>query len=290
MIKQTDSHAKGIGFILISAFFYGSYGVWSRLMASSFGEFSQAWTRGLLLMIVILLLNFKLRILKPIRRQDLPWFVIIGLAGGLNQAPYYFGFKHLSIGTATLLFYAALVIAGYLIGKIAFNEKLTRIKIISLILALLGMIIIYKFTLVPDQFLAAGFTILAGLMGGCSAVLPKKLSGTYKELQIMLSYFIVMVMANSILSIIFHDPLPSYKETSVWLAQIGYAVAMLVANWSVIEGFKHIEASVGSLIGLAEIIFGIGFGIILFGESMTIGVVFGAGLIIISAALPNLIE
>ena len=259
MIKQTDSHAKGIGFILISAFFYGSYGVWSRLMASSFGEFSQAWTRGLLLMIVILLLNFKLRILKPIRRQDLPWFVIIGLAGGLNQAPYYFGFKHLSIGTATLLFYAALVIAGYLIGKIAFNEKLTRIKIISLILALLGMIIIYKFTLVPDQFLAAGFTILAGLMGGCSAVLPKKLSGTYKELQIMLSYFIVMVMANSILSIIFHDPLPSYKETSVWLAQIGYAVAMLVANWSVIEGFKHIEASVGSLIGLAEIIFGIGF-------------------------------
>jgi len=73
------------------------------------------------------------------------------------------------------------------------------------------------------------------------------------------------------------------------LAQIGYSAALLFANLAVIEGFKHIEASIGSLIGLAEILFRISFGIIFFAESLTIGTIIGGGLIILSAALPNLL-
>ena len=109
MINRAKGRSKGIIFILISAFFYGSYGVWSRIMSPAFGEFSQAWTRGLILIVVTLLINLKFKIFKPIKRRDLPWFIIIALAGGLNQAPYFFGFKHLNIGTATLLFYSAFV-------------------------------------------------------------------------------------------------------------------------------------------------------------------------------------
>jgi uncharacterized membrane protein len=73
-------------------------------MGSSFGEFTQAWTRGLFLMSIILMLNSKFNFLKKVGKKDIPWFMIIALAGGINQAPYYFGFQHLQIGTATLLF------------------------------------------------------------------------------------------------------------------------------------------------------------------------------------------
>src|SRR3972149_3760018 len=153
---------RGALFILISAFFYGTYGIWSRLMSQSFGEFSQAWTRGLMLLILVLVLNFKLKFFKPIAKKDWPWFIAIALAGGLNQAPYFIGFKYLSIGTATMLFYAALVAGGYIIGKLVFNEKITVTKLISLILALCGMAAIYHFTLQPGQFIPAALTIMAG--------------------------------------------------------------------------------------------------------------------------------
>lgn len=94
----------GTNYILLSALFFGSYGVWSRMMIGSFGEFSQAWTRGLILLLVVIVLNFKMKFLKKVEQKDKKWFLIIALAGGLNQAPYFYGFEHLTIGTATLLF------------------------------------------------------------------------------------------------------------------------------------------------------------------------------------------
>jgi drug/metabolite transporter (DMT)-like permease len=282
------TQTKGVSFILLSALSFGTYGVWSRLMAGAFGEFSQAWSRGLFLLILIIFANAKFKFVKPIKRKDLKWFAMIALAGGLNQAPYFYGFAHLSIGTATLLFYAALVVGGYLIGKLVFNEIFTPTKIISLILAFLGMYAIYHFTLEPNQIVAALLTVMAGFMGSIGAVLPKKLSGDYHELQIMSGYFIIMVIGNGFLAYLMNDSLPTFTLSTPWLAWLAYATALLIANMAVIEGFKTIEASIGSLIGLAEIIFGVILGVILFSENIGLGTIIGGLLILISAALPNI--
>lgn len=289
MFKNIESgRVKGGAYIFMSAFFFGTYGIWARLMSGVFGEFTQAWTRGLFLLAVILIINAKFKLFKPVKRNDFKWFAIIALCGGLNQAPYFFGFKYLNIGTATLLFYAALVVGGYLIGKLVFHEKFTKVKIISLILSIFGMLAIYKLTLNSDQFLAAGLTIMAGFMGAVGAVLPKKLSGDYPEFQIMSGYFTVMIIANGALGFLFKEQMPGISQTIPWIAQFFYAVTLFLANWSVIEGFKHIDASIGSLIGLAEILFGIMFGVIFFKEIVGMGTLIGAILIIVSAALPNI--
>jgi len=282
-----DNKIKGTNLVLLSALFFGSYGIWSRLMMDSFGIFSQAWTRGLLLLVVTLIANFFFKFLKPVLKKDWIWFLIIGLCGGLNQAPYFFGFKYLNVGTATLLFYCALVVGGYLIGKFAFGEKITKVKYLSLFLAIFGMLIIYKLVLDPSQFLAAGLTIMAGLMGAGGVVFSKKLSGNYEEIQIMMSYFITMPIVNIILAMLMGEHLPSLTN-NVWLYQLGYTAALLIANLSVIEGFKYLDASVGSLIGLVEILFGIIFGVVFFGEIIGLGTIIGAVLIIISAVLPNI--
>jgi len=286
MKQLNNQKIKGTSFILMSAFFYASYGVWSRLMANYFGEFSQAWTRALILLVGTLILNFFFKFYKPIAKKDWIWFGIIALMG-LNQAPLFYGFKHLNIGTATLLFYAALLVGGYLIGKFSFSEKMTKVKLISLGLAILGMLVIYQLTLNSSQLLAVVLIILAGLMGAGGVVFTKKLSGNYPEIQIMTSYFISITVVNFIMSAIFKDSLPALGLTLPWLAQFGYLVAFLVANLAVIQGFRYLEPSVGSLIGLVEIIFGVVFGTVLFGEVIGWGVVIGSILILVAAVLPN---
>lgn len=278
---------RGTMYILISSFFYASYGVWARLMGGVFGEFNQAWTRGLLLLIFVLIYGWHKGIFKPIPRADWRWFLVIALCGGLNQAPYYLGFQGLGVGTGTVIFYAALLIGGYLIGAIFFKEKLGLIKVGSLLLALIGIGMIYQLSITPDQLFYALAMVVAAMMGSVAAVLPKKLSGKYHEFQIMFGYFVVMVIANGVLSTIVGETLPDLSNTTAWLGQLGYAVAMLLANAAVIEGFRYLEASVGSLIGLAEIILGVMFGHLLFFEPIGSGVMVGSSLVALAAALPS---
>jgi drug/metabolite transporter (DMT)-like permease len=210
------------------------------------------------------------------------------MAGGLNQAPYYFGFEHLTIGTATLLFYAALVVGGYVLGKIFFAEKLTGVKMTSLVIAIGGMLSIYGWSLTSTQIFPATMTVLAGLMGASTVILPKKLIGNYHELQMMAGYFLLQVVFNLPLSLWLDNPLPPLSNGIAWGGQLGYAIAMLLANMAAITGFWYLEPSVGSLIGLAEILVGILFGIVLFGEVLSMGVVVGGMLIILAAALPSI--
>lgn len=285
-----NKKALGTSYILVSALFYGSYGIWSRLMVGAFGEFSQAWSRGLLLLVVVLLLNWKLKFIKKIEKNDWKWFITIALAGGINQAPYFLGFEHLTIGTATLLFYASLVVGGYLLGMIFFREKMTWIKIVSLVVALMGMLSIYGFSLTAEQIFPASMTVLAGLLGASTVILPKKLIGDYHELQIMMGYFICQVLFNYPMALIMKDALPEIQLSTAWFGQLGYAISMMLANMAAITGFGYLEPSVGSLIGLAEILFGVAFGVILFGEKFGVGMIVGGILIIISAALPSLME
>lgn len=289
-IKRVGNKALGTNYILISALFYASYGVWSRLMVGAFGEFSQAWTRGLILLAVVLLLNLKMKFFKRIKKADWKWFIAIAMAGGINQAPYFLGFKHLTIGTATLLFYAALVVGGYILGRVFFQERITPVKMFSLVVALLGMLSIYGFTLTHAQLFPASMTVLAGLLGASTVVLPKKLVGNYHELQIMIGYFVLQVVFNLPIAILLNNPLPDLQLNTAWLGQLGYAAAMMIANLAAIAGFARLEPSIGSLIGLAEILFGVMFGILLFGESVGMGVLAGGGLILLSAAIPSLAE
>jgi drug/metabolite transporter (DMT)-like permease len=78
---------------------------------------------------------------------------------------------------------------------------------------------------------------------------------------------------------------PSFSM--VWLWQLCYSIASLFAFWLVIEGFKRVDATVGSLIGLLEIVFGVVLGILIFSEKLTMSVTLGGLFIVSAAAIPH---
>lgn len=281
---------KGSLFISLSALFYASYGIWSRLMQSSFGEFSQAWSRAIILLVILVPLGVLTRQFKPIRKQDFTWFIIIGLCGGLNQAPYYYAFSNLQIGTATLLFYTMLTVGTYIIGKLFFAEMINREKLIALFLSIIGLTFIYRFTLTPGQILPAIASSVAGLMGSAMVVFTKKISGRYSEVQILSFVWVIMLVANLLISSFIQDKMPGLAISTAWLGQLGYAAAMLIANYVVVIGYKYLEPSIGGLVGLLEVIFAVGFGVIIFREQLSLGMLFGGGLILFAIALPDLIN
>lgn len=289
-MKNNNAQLTGSLFIAISAFFYGSYGVWSRLMIGHFSEFNQAWIRAAILLCILIPTGLIFHQFKKVQKKDLKWFAAISFAGGLNQAPFFFGFEHLTIGTATLLFYIMLTIGAYILGKLFFQENLTPTKYFSLALAIIGLSIIYRFSLVPSQILPALSTLLAGTLGAIFVVLSKKLSSTYSEIQILTILFISMFVSNLLISLTLHEPLPQLSLSLAWFGQFGYIASMLLANVAVIIGFRHIEPSIGGLIGLLEVIFAAVFGIILFHETLTPSLLIGSLIIILAASFTDIVN
>lgn len=255
-------------------------------MHESFTPFNQAWSRGLFLLFICIVAGYITHQFRKIARVDLIWFSIIALCGGLNQAPYYFGFDYLPIGTATLLFYVSLILGGYLVGKLVMHENIDKTKVLSLFLSVVGMGIIYRFSLSPSQIFPATMTVLAGLMGAGSAVLPKKLSSDYSELQILTFTLASMFICNLVIAIVLNQTLPEIQLNSSWLGWLAYAISLLIANLTVIAGFKYIDATWGSILGTTEIIFAIVFGIVFFSESLTTSSVVGGLIMLLAILLP----
>ncbi len=281
------TETKGILYITFSALFFGSYGIWAKLMATSFGNFSQAWIRSLLILAIIIPIGIVRKDFKKIQKKDYIWFFLISLVS-FSAAPYFYAFHTMPIGTATLFFYTSLVITGYIFGVIFFKEVLSHIKVISLILAFVGMFLIFRFSLTGASILGAIGTIFAGSLGAFDTSLTKKVSREYTSNQILVYIFGATALVNFIISVLIKDPVPTSLFSIGSFAEIAYTIAMLLAMLFVIEGFKHTEAIIGSLLGLSEILFAIIFGILIFKQSFDIFSLLGTLLILISIAFPQL--
>lgn len=284
------SNNKGTIFILISALMFGSYGVWSRLIGDSFGAFYQGWTRGLILTLVLLPILLWKRQIVPIKRKDIGWLSLFLLFTSLTQAPLFYAFNNMDIGSATLLFFVSMLLTMYLIGFLFLRERLTKIKIFSFILAALGMYIVFQFSLVAFTILAASMAILNGVASGGEVSSSKKLSGNYSPLYLSWLSWVIIFVTNCIISIVIGETqhIPSFDI--VWLYQIGYTICSVLGFWLVIKGLQTTESSIGGLIGLLEIVFSIGLGIMIFQEILTTKVIIGGLLIIFAAVLPHLQE
>ena len=89
-------------------------------------------------------------------------------------------------------------------------------------------------------------------------------------------------------SLLLKEPLVPLSLSGSWLSMFAFAGAGLVSFWLVVEGFKFVDASIGGLIGLMEVVFGVIFGMIIFGETLTISMLTGGLLILLAGMLPNL--
>lgn len=283
-------HAKGVILILLSALMFGSYGVWSRLIGESFGDFYQGWTRGLITIVVLLpFLLYKKQIVS-IKREDWRWLFVFLVFTSLTQAPIFYAFTHMDIGTASLLFFSSMLLTMYMVGFLFLGEKLTKVKVVAFVVAVAGLFFTFSFSLVAFTVLAAGAAMLNGIASGGEVSSSKKLSGSYSPLYLTWLSWIVIVFTNGFVSVAIGETQHAFSFETVWLWQAGYTVTSIFAFWFVVAGLKYVEASIGGLIGLFEVVFSILLGILIFQEALTLKVIVGAALILFAAALPHIVE
>lgn len=290
MVSSKYQLNKGVLLVFISTLMFGSYGVWSKLIGDSFGIFYQGWTRALIISLLLFPILFYTRQVTPILRKDWKWLIVFLIFTSATQAPVFYAYNHMDIGSANLLFFVTMLLTMYLVGFVFLSEKLSKVKTISFVLALAGLYTIFSFSLEKFALLAALMAVLNGIASGGEVAFSKKLSGSYSPLYLTALSWLIIIPTNWALSLIMGETQVLPSLNAVWLWQLGYIIASLFGFWFIIAGLKYIEASIGGLIGLLEIVFSITFGIIIFGEVLTQHVVLGAVLILCAASLPHIYD
>lgn len=273
--------------ILISAILFGSYGIWAKMLGTDFGVYYQGWTRSALVLLVLVPIMFITKSYKPIQKKDWKWIAISVLFGVFTQAPLYYAFNNASIGTVTLIFYAMFVITSYVVGRLFLREKITKVKIVAILLAVAGLFLTFGLSLASFSLGALLLAALNGIASGGEVSTTKKSTDHYSSLMISNAIWVGIFVTHLPMSLITHEKqwLPAFSMQ--WLAMLGYAAAGLVAFWLVVEGYKFVDAGIGSLIGLLEVVFGVLFGILFFHEHLSVTVITGALLIITAGLLPD---
>lgn len=278
---------KGSLLIFASTLCFASYGVWSRLLGSHFAVFCQGWVRSIIILLVLLPFTIFGKRLRPIKKGDRGWFTVTMICTVFTQAPLYFAFNHLPLGTATFIFYGFFLITSYAVGWFFLAEKITTIKVISFLLAFVGLLLTFGLSLAIFSTSAMLLAALNGIGSGGEIATSKKSTQRYSSFQITVYSWLLILATHLPISLILGEPqvLPAFNLE--WIAMLGYAASGLAGFWLVIEGFKSVDASIGGLIGLLEIPLSVLFGVLLFDDQIALSVILGGCMIIASAVLPD---
>lgn len=288
-MASQKNQSKGILLVTTASLLFGTYGVWSKLIGGALGPLFQGYTRGIALSVILIPVLLFRKELIPIQKKDWGWLLVFLIFTSATQAPLFYAYTHMDIGSASLLFFVAMLLTMYLVGFIFLKEKVTKVKNISFILAMLGLATIFTFSLQKFSLLAALMAMVNGIASGGEVSFSKKLTGNYSALYMSLLSWLIIIPTNGLLSVVFgeHQILPSLDM--FWFWQVCYIIASFFGFWFVMAGLKYVEASVGGLLGLLEVVGSVGFGILIFGEHVTSKIIIGAFLILTASALPHIV-
>lgn len=279
----------GVSSLLGAAFIYGFFGVLTKMIGYELPLFYQSWTRGFLCAGVLFIGVLWSKNWVKVEKRDWYWIAIRGFLGSvIGFFSSFIAFFYLPIGTAYFIFYGGATISGYIAGKILFKEHLTFVKLASLILAIVGLFIIFYETMQFSNPLYIAIALLGGFGSATWNTTSKKISGRYSATQLNFLDFLIGSTYVFIISLFMKEQWVMPTLTTPWIASLLFAALFISTGQLVIVGFKRVEAQVGTIIMLAEILFGIIFGYLIFKETVTLYSLIGGLIIIAAIVLPEL--
>lgn len=134
----------GASLIVLSSLFYASYGVWTKLLGNSFDGFSSTIFRSIFVVLALMPVVMATKTWKRIQwRRDWKYLAGMVVASSLVWGPLYYAILHLGIGISAAVNYAAIVIGMFVFGWLLAQESLTRDKLVSCALGLIGLALVF---------------------------------------------------------------------------------------------------------------------------------------------------
>jgi drug/metabolite transporter (DMT)-like permease len=275
----------GAGLVVLSSFFYASYGIWTKLLGNYFDGFTLTVFRSALVVAILMLIAVFKHSLQPLELRK-NWKYIVGMIIGsaFTWGTLYFSILKAGVGISLTVTYASIVVGQFFFGWLFASERITRDKVFSALIGLTGLAFIFSPSIDKIGWLALVAACVSGLSSAANTVFAKKIN--YNATQSTIVLWTTGIIANMFMVAILSKHYPAIELNIKWLYVVIFSVASVIASWSLVRGVKLIDAGAAGVLGLLEVVFGILFGVLFFHERPGLIVLLGAVIIIGAAAVP----
>jgi drug/metabolite transporter (DMT)-like permease len=277
------AHAfRGFLFLFLAVLFWGgSAPLGKYLILTRFDTLIIAQTRTSLAFILLLVFFLmKNRNLFRIELRDIWKFVLLGVIGvAITNYTYYFTVKEASVATAILVQYTAPVWVVLYSVFILKEDKLDRITIVSLVVALIGCY--FAVTSGSMQSInLKGWAIITGPLSAFTfayqVIGTKQLLKRYSLWTLLLYMFgfsaLFWICMNPPWNIIAKN----YTAGDWGILWIFAVVSILIPQTAFAAGLKLLDASTAGIVSIMEPVIAIVAAFLILGESLNIIQIFGA--------------
>jgi len=281
---------KGVLLLISSAFFFGIMSIFIRLLrGGGLPPMSQLFLRYIFAFICAFIYIFFIQRTKiKIAKKDVFLILITTVFGyALTNLVITYSVLYTQISNFLFLFYSYAIIAPIL-GFIFLKDKINKINVFSLVLSFVALFLLFQPNSVSTWKLGGVLSILSAIGQAGYLILRKKLK-QYPANIMMLVNTLTGILVLSILSLIFENNFYfkggiMHITAKTWFTTILSGLDNFLAWFTMTKGFEYFKATSGSLILLSELLFGIFFAFIFFGEIPAFSALLGGVLILISTA------
>lgn len=275
----------GASLVVLSSFFFASYGVWTKLMGDFFGSFTASALRCILVLGLMCGIAIMRRELQKVHwRRDRKWLLTMLASSGLISGPLYYAVLNAGVGISMAVAYVGIVVGMFVFGWLFEGERFTRDKFVATAFGILGLLLIFSPSVKAVGWLALSAALIGGLAAAANMAATKKIS--YNTSQSVILAWGMGVIANVPIAFLLGEALPDIGWHAEWGYLLLFVLASVVASWTFIQGLKLIEAGAAGILGLLEVVFGVLFGVVFFHERPDLIVLLGVAAIIVAAAIP----
>jgi drug/metabolite transporter (DMT)-like permease len=287
---------KGIAALVTLALVFASIGLFARYLSTNFSVFQQVYMRvGAALTIALIVFRKELDFSKLKKISKKEWLVLLLRAVSM----YVFG---------VTLFSQAIVLAKYsnvsfigglpmtaLLGFVLLKERISLWKIVFIVLAMLGVLLIavQDFTQIWVWGYGEMLALISTFFFALSYVTRRWQTNLLNNKEMTIIVFVLSFVLLFISSLGLGDGLPN--PTHGWtipliLAIMGAGIFNIMNLFLVNYGFDKVEAVLASNILTIESLFAIIIGFIAYGEAPVLKELIGGALIVTSVIAMNEVE
>jgi len=194
------------------------------------------------------------------------------------RLPFFFlGVLLTSIGNAWIILYTYPIFVALFSCSIL-RTRPSRLTWLAIITAFVGVFVMFlqDVSLSGSDFLGMGSMLIGAILSGLLHVCLKKVRGNYTRYEMI--FYQNFIGAFVYIPFLFINKLPTLAQTG--LATMHASLIGIVAFILFFAGLKHLKATTATTLAYIEVPSAVIFGMIFFGEAVTLNMVIGGTLIL----------
>ena len=220
-----------------------------------------------------------------VRRRDLVPLAVMGLLFSFSSLFLFESYNHMDAGIAsTILFLYPVLVA--VIMAVGFHEKVSRITMLSILLAFTGIAMLYKGGGEPLSFLGVALVFLSSLCYAVYIVGVNRSSLCGLPTEKLTFYALLFGLSVYVVRLRFCADLQAIPTPGLWINAVSLALfPTIVSLVTMAAAIRAIGSTPTAILGALEPLTALFFGVVVFGERLTLRIVLGVVLILVAVTL-----